>query len=117
MQYSRHTYSQTYLFTPCHHLVLLLVTGNQFVCYDCSLVSVVKNMSPSVVSFFSIVHDVSSTNGLGLRYLTYSFQMLSSPFVAENGLPNSKNHTFYDEDEDDKDTLLGMLYIYLTHNK
>lgn len=43
--------------------------------------------------------------------------MLSSPFVAENGLPNSKNHTFYDEDEDDKDTLLGMLYMYLSHNK
>lgn len=67
MQYCRHTYSQTYLFTPCHHLVLLLVTGNQCICYDCSLVSVVENMSPSVVSCFFLLFMLAVPMGMILE--------------------------------------------------
>ena len=40
------------------------------------------------------------------------FQTLSNPHVAENGLPNSKNH-FYDEDDDNKATLLSKLSSFL----
>lgn len=41
--------------------------------------------------------------------ITSSLQTLSNPYVAENGLPHSKNHTFYDDDEDDKESLIGEL--------
>jgi len=35
-----------------------------------------------------------------------SLQLLHHPHVTENGLPNNVNN-FYDEDDDDKDSLLG----------